>query len=408
MTRCIATFSLLGCLVLSSCTAPTDHKNDGPLILISIDAFRWDYLQQYSPPTLQRLSRTGVHARRMTASFPSKTFPCHYTLVTGLWPEHHGIVSNWFYDPSSPESFNMRKTETMWWAGGEPVWITAEKQGVRSACYYWPGAEAEIQRMRPTRFQPFSKEPSSIERVDGLLKWLALPIAERPQICTLYFDHVDTVSHKYGPMSPETDAAVLEDDAALAHLLDGLTKLGLGDAANLVIVSDHGMSETSPDQVVFFEDLMDLSQVRIEATGPFGGVRPNPGVDPATLVAEIRAKAPPQVQVYLRAEVPAHLHYRASDRIAPIVLIMDDHWCIERKTGWPKLRANYNKGSHGWDPTTPNMGALFIANGPAFRRGLTLDNVESVDVYHLLCAVLGITPAANDGSPNLARKILRR
>lgn len=404
---------LVPLLLLSACTtAPTEPRSavaTGPLILISIDGFRWDYLERHAAPTLARLAREGSHARRMTPSFPSKTFPNHYTLVTGLRPESHGIVANWFWDPQLGEMFGMAKTETHWWNAGEPIWITAEKQRVRSACFFWPGSESELQGIRPSYYRPFEKKLTPFERVDGLLAWLDQPPERRPQFLTLYFDHVDTIGHNSGPLAPETAAAVAEADAAIARLLAGLEQRGLGATANLVIVADHGMSETSPERVIFIEDLMDVNQVQVESLGPNGGVRPKPGtVSAAELAAAIRAKAPPQLQVYLREEVPERLHYRRSDRIPPVVLMADDHWNIESKVGWPRRRANYSRGSHGWDPALPNMGALFLAHGPAFKRGHSFPDVENIHVYSLLCAVLGIQPAPNEGDDRLAREILRR
>jgi predicted AlkP superfamily pyrophosphatase or phosphodiesterase len=403
-------FSLLFLgLLASSCTTPPKvAAGNGPLILISIDAFRWDYLQKYDVPTLRLLAAAGTHARRLIPSFPSRTFPNHYTLVTGLRPEHHGIVNNYFHDPALKADFAKPNNETYWWNGGEPVWITAEKQGVRSACYFWPGSEVELQGRHPAFSKPYDRKFRPTQRVAGLLEWLALPEIERPKFYTLYLDAVDVASHTYGPDSSETAAAAHEVDGALAQLLDGLAKLGLRDTANIVVVSDHGMSETSPDRVVFFDDLMDMSLVTVEANGPHGGVRPKPGVDTAALVASIRTKAPPQVHVYRREEVPERLHYRANDRIPPIVFVLEDHWCIEQKTGWPVLQARFDRGNHGWDPATPNMGALFIASGPAFRRGVELPDVENIHVYELVCAVLGLTPAPNDGDNRLARAALAR
>jgi len=202
---------------------------------------------------------------------------------------------------------------------------------------------------------------------------------------------------------------VAEVDAAVRRLLDGLARLGLGDRANLVFVSDHGMSPCGPDQVIFLEDLADMSQVQVDATGPAGGVRPKPGtITAAELAARLRAKAPPQLHVYLRDETPKHLHYRGNPRIPDVVLVCDDHWNFESKVGWPKRAPTYNRASHGWDPATPNMGALFIASGPAFRRHVELPNVDNVDVYNLLCAALAIKPAPNDGGVALVRQALRR
>ena len=383
-----------------------------PLILISIDGFRWDYLRKYPAPVLQRLAAEGVHARRMTPSFPSKTFPNHYTLVTGLYPENHGIVSNSFYDPAFGETFSMGKAESnqqaRWWAGGEPVWITAEKQGVRSACYFWPGSEAENHGLRPSFYLPFNGKISSEDRVDGLLAWLDLPPAQRPRFCTLYFDVVDHAGHTFGPDAPETAAAVKQVDAAVGRLLSGLAARGLADTANLVIVADHGMSPCSTDRVIFIEDLLDPSTVQVESTGPNGGVRPKlGGPSVAALLAAIRAKNLPHLQVYLREEVPARLHYSHGERIPPVVLVAEDGWNIESKAGWPLRSARYNRGTHGWEPTTANMGALFLAHGPAFNNGVEFDDVENIHVYNLLCAVLGIKPAANDGDDRLDRLALR-
>ncbi len=395
-------------LALASCSAVSRHPAPGELlILISIDGFRWDYLDRHDAPVLRSLAADGVRAERMTPSFPSKTFPNHFTLVTGLYPEHHGIVANWFFEPESGEKFDMSKLEPHWWAGGEPVWITAEKQGLKTACYFWPGSEVAYHGRRAARAVPFDKKLACAQRVDGLLAWLAGPAPERPRLATLYFDIVDTAGHDFGPDAPETAAAVREADSAIGRLLAGLDRLGLRDRTNLVIVSDHGMSPCGPDRVIFFEDLMDVSQVRIESTGPNGGVSPLPGtVTPTQLAADIRAKAPPQLQVWLREEVPARFHYRASDRIPPVVLACDDHWNIEEKRGWGARRLTYNRGSHGWDPATTNMGALFLAHGPAFRRGAVIGDFANIHVYHLLCRVLGVRPAPNDGDDRLARQVL--
>lgn len=398
--------------LLSSCTTPRTSAPDAPLILISLDGFRWDYLQRYQAPTLSRLAATGTHARSLTPSYPSKTFPNHYTLVTGLRPAHHGIVGNWFYDPSTGETFGMSKpesnTDSRWW-GGEPIWITAEKHGVRSGCYFWPGSEAAHDGLHASLWLPFNDKVPSSERVDGVLRWLEAPPAQRPRLVTLYFSAVDHAGHKLGPDDPALQSAITEVDQAVARLLDGLDRIGLRQQANLVIVSDHGMSPISPDRVIFLEDLVDLSTVEIEATGTYAGVRPKPGTRTAAeLAAAIRAKVPSVVKVYERDKLPARFHYDHNDRIPAVMLVPDDQWCIEQKTGWPARAANYDKGNHGWDNATPNMGALFIASGPAFRHGVELPDADNVDVYNLLCAALGISPAPNDGGNRLVRQALRR
>ena len=380
--------------------------------MVSLDGFRWDYLQKYDAPTLRALAAAGVHATRMTPSFPSKTFPNHYTLVTGLRPEHHGIVSNYFYDPDLRASFSKNlpgdNADARWWQQGEPIWITAEKQGVPAAAYFWPGCEAEVHGARPRLHRGYDGRVRSARRVDDLLAWLDLPAGRRPRFAALYIDVVDSVGHKAGPDAPETAAAVKEADDAMARLLAGLTARGLREQVNLVVVSDHGMSETSTDRIVFLEDIMDVTKVRVEATGPYGGVRPNPGVDAKALVAEIRQKLPPSVKVYLREETPEYLHYRDGRSIPPILLLADDHWTVEERSRWSPKWAATSRATHGWDPATPNMGATFIAAGPAFKKSTEIQAVDNIHLYNLLCDVLGIKPAPNDGDRRLAKAALAR
>jgi len=403
---------LLAVLFLPSCSAPPAAKPaaSGPLILISIDGCRWDYLQKYAAPTLRRLAAAGVHATRMTPSFPSLTFPNHYTLVTGLRPEHHGIVANSFYDPALQARFNYKSHESSidsrWWEGGEPVWITAEKQGVRSACFFWPGSEAPIHGLHPSFYQTFQKNLTCAQRVDGLLAWLALPDAQRPRLATLYFDIVDSAGHEFGPDAPETAAALKTVDDAVARLLEGLGKLGLGGTANLVIVADHGMEPVSPDRVILLDDFARPASFEMDFAGPNAGLRPKTGTA-EELAAEFRGQHP-QLSVWLRAEVPERLHYRASDRIAPVILSAAPGWYITTRDFLRVHRLTFERGAHGFDPASPNMGALFLASGPAFRHGVELPDVENIQVYNLLCAALGITPAPNDGDERLVRAALAR
>jgi predicted AlkP superfamily pyrophosphatase or phosphodiesterase len=400
-----------GLASLVSCASP--HRATGPrsdlLVLISIDGYRWDYLLKHPTPNLQRLAAGGVHAKRMTPSFPSLTFPNHYTLVTGLYPEHHGIVANTFYDPALQASFAYKTHESSvdprWWAGGEPVWITAEKQGVRSACFFWPGSEAENHGMRPTYYKTFSKQLSCNDRVDGLLEWIKLPPAQRPHFATLYFDVVDTKGHDFGPESAEVASAIQEVDAAIGRLIDGLDQLGYRGRTDLVIVSDHGMEPVSPDRVVFFDDYADLKSFTLDFAGPVAGLRPK-NESPEEMAARFRGKHP-ELDVWLRSEVPERLHYRASDRIAPVILSTKPGWVLGSHEWLRFKRATFERGSHGFDPATPNMGALFIAHGPSFKRNHEFADVENIQVYNLLCATLGVKPAKNDGDDRLVKEALK-
>jgi len=380
------------------------------LVLVSLDAFRWDYLTKYAAetPHLRQLATGGVRAERMIACFPTQTFPNHYSIVTGLRPEHHGIVANTFYDPTLKAGFVYRRHESAidgrWW-GGEPVWVTAVKQGRRSACLFWPGSEAEIAGARPTYYRAFDGRLTSAQRVDGLLAWFDRPAAQRPDFCTLYLDVVDHAGHDFGPDAPETAAAVREVDAAIARLEAGLARRRLAETTNLVIVSDHGMAAVPAGHVVFLDDLVDLATVQIDGVGTQAGLRPRAG-SAADLLARLRPGLPAHLRIYLRGEIPERLHYRNNPRIPPVVILADEGWEITTRAEFAR-RKMPERGDHGYDNQLDSMGATFIASGPSFRRGAVIAPFENIDVYDLLCAALGLKPAPNDGDDRLARVALR-
>jgi predicted AlkP superfamily pyrophosphatase or phosphodiesterase len=382
---------------------------ESTLILVSLDGFRWDYLEKYSAetPHLRALAAGGVRAEHLISCYPSSTFPNHYSIATGLRPEHHGIIDNRFFDPALGAVFNYKSHECAidgrWW-GGEPIWITAVKQGRRSACMFWPGSEAEIAGARPTFNQAFDGRLTCAQRVDGLLAWLDLPVAQRPTFCTLYFDVVDHAGHDFGPDTPETAAAVRNVDAAIDRLLAGLVARGLRDTANLVIISDHGMTATVPDGYIYLDDLVDLEAVQVEFAGTQAGLRPRTGTS-AELVAKIQKARPTHVQVFLREDVPERLHYRDNPRIPPVLLLADEGWEVTTRK-YVASRRGPERGDHGYDPALKSMGATFIAAGPAFRHGAVLPPFENIHVYDLLCAVLGLRPAPNDGDDRLVRSAL--
>ena len=240
------------------------HKRQSPvndlrrtLILISIDGFRADYFEKYQHPNLNALAVEGVRAKWMTPSYPSLTFPNHYTIATGLYPEDHGIVGNDIYDPEFKAAFSMNKREEVqdgrWW-GGEPIWITAEKQGQRASATFFPGSEAEIEGKRPTFWKPFDNNVSDAERVDGLLSLIDLPAAQRPTFLTLYFSDIDHAGHESSPDSPEMAQAMTVVDSALDRLVRGLRSRNIYDQVNIIIVSDHGMAPVVPTDVVILDD----------------------------------------------------------------------------------------------------------------------------------------------------------
>jgi predicted AlkP superfamily pyrophosphatase or phosphodiesterase len=406
--RLLLSGTLLVAAVLPPVTAASAKDAGQIVILVGLDGLRWDYLEKFHPPHLTTLASRGVRAERMIPSFPSLTFPNFYTLVTGLHPEHHGLISNTFYDPGFEAAFALGSatvTEGRWW-GGEPVWATAQKQGLPAACMFWPGSEAEISGVRPSIWKTFAKDFPPEARVQTVLAWLALPADQRPRLITVYFHEVDTAGHRYGIDSPENAEAVKIVDTAVGQLADGIRKLGLESVVNLVIVADHGMAAVSPDRVIALSDLVDPRTTHVDFAGAVAGLRPLTGTAD-DLLETLKSKRS-HFEVYRREEIPERLHFRQNPRIPPIVVIADEGWSlIKRPLPNDAARKDFVKASHGFDPELPSMGATFIAFGPAFKSGVTIPPFENIQVYNLLCAVLDLTPAPNDGDDRLQKQVLK-
>jgi len=400
-------------LLVASCTACATPpraaeaaEGVGTVILVSIDGFRPDYLERFGAPHLRRLAAEGVHAPAgMIPVFPSLTFPSHYSLVTGLYPEHHGIVANTIYDPERDAWFRIRDpsaiADARWW-GGEPIWVTAQRQGLRSATFFWVGSEAPIRGVQPTYWKKFDSSIPSARRVDQVLRWLDLPTAERPAFLTLYFGEVDSKAHRYGPDSPQVAEAVRRVDGHLGRLIRGLEERELLGRVNLVVVSDHGMAATSTERVIVLEDYLDPADVMIVNLSPVLMLRPRRGKLQKVLTALDGAH--PHLAVYRKKDIPERLHFRDHRRITPLVGLADEGWLIVRS----RESRGLPKGMHGYDNALESMRALFVAHGPAFRRGAEIDSFDSVHLYELLAAVLGLEPAPNDGNPEALESVLNK
>lgn len=387
-------------------------KPAAPLLLISLDGFRWDYADKYlgESATLRSLRREGVTARGLIPGFPSNTFPNHYSLVTGLYPAHHGIINNTFTDVSTGEVFqsNLRQSATnpRWW-GGEPVWVTAVKHGRKSAAAFWAGSEAEIKGVRPTYWRPFDYSLPFEQRLDEVMGWMTLPADQRPAIVCFYLEETNSAGHRFGPDSPELAAAVRLVDTRIGAMLSRIRMAGI--EPNVVVVSDHGMTATSKDRVVLLDEFLDRESVTVESDGSVLVLRPAAENEDEILRRLARA---PHVRAFRAADLPAQLHLGPGPRVAPIWVLPDDGWHISWRSSFDKLRQRYTvngylQGDHGYDPALPNMHGLFIAAGPAFRRDLEIPAVENIHVYNLLCAVLGVPPAPNDGDDRLVKAALQ-
>lgn len=371
----------------------------GPyVVMVSLDAFRWDYVDRFPTPSLRRLAERGVRVERMIPVYPSLTFPNHYSLATGLYAEHHGLVGNVFEDPRRHEGYSLARRSTVQdssWYGGEPLWVTAEEQQMVSASFFWVGSEAAVQGVRPTFWYAFSDSIPAETRVDQALAWLALPPQSRPHLITLYFSDVDHAGHLHGPDSAQLRDAVATVDAFVGRLLDGIDKLPYGKDVTVMVMSDHGMAGYGRDDFIGL-DLQRIPGARLTEFGPFGTLFV-PGADYARLAAArdtLRAMVGARADVYLRSEVPARYHYSAHPAIGDILIIPKGHGMVERAD----LRARFQPGyTHGWDNQLPDMGATFIAAGPRLKPHTRLPPLEAVNVYALVAELLGLVPAPTDG-----------
>ena len=401
---------LFWALATPGCRAPA-RPDPAIVILISIDGFRWDYLERFAPPALTQLAAGGVRAEGLIPQFPSKTFPNHYTIVTGLRLVHHGILSNNMVAPDIPGVFSMANREVLadprWW-GGEPIWNTAERQGRIAAAMFWPGSEAVIGGRQATFWMPFDDDLSHEKRVGQILEWLRLPEGKRPSFLTLYFSDVDSEGHSRGPDSAEVREAVLTVDRAIASLVDGVNAMGLGGRVHYVAASDHGMAAVTPERMIVLDDYVDPTLVNVVDWAPVLALSPKDG-DVEALYTKLKDKHP-HLAVYRNKEIPEIYGLAGQTRVPAVVGIADEGWFVTSKNElgrWQTPGRHAPGGTHGYDPRLRSMHGLFIASGPRLARGVVVPRFENIHIYDLMCALLEITPAPNDGDRRKIGDVLR-
>ncbi|WP_266158801.1 ectonucleotide pyrophosphatase/phosphodiesterase [Dyella silvatica] len=385
-----------------------------PLLLISIDGYRADYLERGLSPTLAMLAKSGVRAASMQPSFPSLTFPNHYTLVTGLRPDHHGIVNNSMSDAQLGKfSLGNRAavSDGRWWSQGTPLWETAGLYGLKSATMFWPGSEADIHGKHPDYWKPYDGKVTPTQRVEQILAWLDLPAEQRPSFLTLYFDAVDHANHEYGPDAPEVRKALRETDAALALLVQGLKQRQLFDHINLIVVSDHGIAKVPRKNVIMFDKLIPLAQVETVSLGVLAGFNPKSS-DAASMqsFAKLTAKLEePQnhMQCWDKSRVPTRLVYGSNPRVPQLLCLADVGWHFSSTSELAKRKGKLSLGEHGYDNIDTDMQATFVAHGPAFLEGIQVKAFPNVDVYPLMIHLLGLPPAPSDGDFDAVKGMLK-
>lgn len=377
------------------------------VILVSLDGFRYDYPAKYGAPHIQSMATQGASAPDgMLPSYPSLTFPNHISLVTGLYPEHHGIVANSFFDSSRNETYVYTQSKTNGdgsWYGGTPLWVLAEQQGMRSACFFWPGSEAAIQGKRPSYYLKFDNKIDDAKRVDQVIAWLNLSPELRPHFITLYYANVDHAGHEYGPDSEEVRAAVHHVDDMIGDLQAKLAALKL--PVDLIVVADHGMV-TLKGGPIDLSTFADLNGVHTEGSLIYS----KDEAQAAKIYAEFKAHPDPRFSVYRRADVPEHLHYASNPREGDPVIVPNGPYLIGTKPSTAaSARSGTLRGGHGFDPSTmPEMKAIFFADGPDIKPAVKIAPFQNVDVYSFLAQLLGLTPTYVDGSVTTLQPAMRR
>lgn len=385
---------LLALLLLAQgCATPRAPAATPTVVLVSIDGLSADVPGSGRMPVLDAIARDGVHTAWLQPSYPTLTFPNHYTLATGLRPDRHGIVHNTFNDAALGRFVSKQASarEGRWW-GGEPIWATLQRQGGIAATMFWPGSEAEIGGQRPRHWKPFDGALAPAARVDQVLAWLDLPPGQRPQLLTLYMEQYDVAAHASGTRSAQAMQALATVDAALARLLEGLRSRGLDKDVDLIVLSDHGMSDVRAAQVRYLDELVPADALHVESVGQMAWLSARPGREAEVEHALLRRHD--RFQCWRKGGTPAAWHFGRNPRIPPIVCQADDGWRVWLRR-WPAPAEL--KGEHGFAPEDERMRAVFTAIGPSFRAGVRLPAFANVDVYPLLARLLRVTPAPNDG-----------
>lgn len=383
------------------------------VVLVGIDGYRWDYTERFHPPALEKLATAGVRAEGLIPQFPSKTFPNHYAIATGLTLAHNGILSNNMVAPDVAGRFALNARDVLsepgWWKG-EPIWNTAERQGLVAAPMFWPGSEAVIGGHQATYWLPFKDSMPDADRVQQLLEWLKLPDGKRPSFLSLYFSGVDVVGHNQGPESAEIKDAVLSADRSLGAFVAGVEALGLSDRVHYVVVSDHGMAQIPEDHFITLDDYLDPSTVDVVDWSPVLAINAKDGGSAEAIYAALKDKHP-ALTVYRNADIPAEYGALAGNpRVPAVFAIADEGWYVTSSREldrWEHGRGAKTHGTHGYDARLKSMQGVFIASGPKLKAGLVVPPFENIDIYDLMCALLGIEPAPNDGDPAVTRGMLK-
>ncbi len=397
-------------LLSSSCKEPYEDVFEVPgdnskeyVVMLSLDGFKYNYSKDNTLEAFDEIKSRGVSSR-LQPSFPTKTFPNHYSIATGLYPDNHGIVNNTFWDPTREVIYKISdrsKVTDGYFYGGEPIWVTAEKQGVKSASYFWVGSEAEIDGIQPSIWKVYDHDFPYYQRADSVIAWLKLPESKRPHLITWYVDQPDSYGHKYGPNSNEIKDKLQELDQLLAYFIAEAKKLDIYKDINFIITADHGMGEISDTKYVNLKDYIKSEWgVHLNGGNPVYNVWAEGSFKDS--VANVLANVA-NINIYDKNNIPERLHYMNNDRCGDFVIVADSGWTLWNSSSAPSFGT---AGTHGYDNNFTEMDAIFYAYGPSFKSAYIHPKFKNVEIYNLICNILDLKPVANDGDFNNVKDML--
>nr|DBA25687.1 TPA: hypothetical protein GDO54_010051 [Pyxicephalus adspersus] len=374
----------------------TSNRSSPKLILVSFDGFRADYLLNYSMPNLQEFINDGVLVREVTNIFITKTFPNHYAIVTGLYAESHGIVANSMFDLKTNQTFNLNdfasKTNPVWWNEATPIWVTNQRMGRRSGSAMWPGSDVQIQNTTLSNFLPYDPNVTFAERVNNITDWFTRP-NDPINFATLYFEEPDKSGHKFGPENRKNMSDLLKGiDEHIGVLVSKLKEEKLWDTVNVIITSDHGMAQCSEDRVIVLDNCIGRGNYTLVDSTPVAAILP---LQDKMYVYNLLKNCSDNMKVYLKEQIPDRYHYKHNSRIQEIILVADEGWTIVQNES---SSSHIALGNHGYDNTLSSMHPFLAARGPAFHKNYRMASINSVDIYPMMCHILGLKPEANNGT----------
>jgi len=363
------------------------------VLLVSFDGFRWDYLNRDITPNIDTVISSGVRASSLRPIFPSKTFPNHLSIITGMYAENHGIIFNRFEDIETKNIYQLSDTGAVRnpnWYKGEAFWTTAEKNNITTASFFWPGSELNDKSRRPTYFKHYNHNQPYRERIDGVIDWLQLPQSERPHFITLYFHDTDSYGHEFGPNSPEINQSIQRLDTLVGYLNNELSKIGMKDSLNIIFVSDHGMTEISSSKTINIENILDGLDYKLGGSKPLAMIEPNSN-DYDSVYAKLERNQQ-HYKLYRKENMPEYYHFNKNDNIYSLLLVAELGWSIVDNKQILNMSKYASKGNHGYDHNEIDLHGIFTAVGPNFKNGYATGSLWNIDIYPLLCKIFNIPP----------------